>query len=185
MTSEQLTKTGGSALAVADRGRLETRLGRLNRLARLMDEQFELPLIRYKIGLDPLIGLIPGGGDWATWVVSVYIFWQAVVLGAPRGLLLRMTGNLIVDLVTGYVPGVGDVVDAAFKANRRNVDLLNAHFGANERGELPVGEASEALVEARQKHRLGRYLLGGVIVLVLLALAAAPWVALWYAFGQG
>jgi hypothetical protein len=155
-------------------------LARLRRLAHLMDDRFQLPLVKTRIGLDPIIGLIPGGGDWATWVVSVYIFWEALRLGASSGLLWRMAANVTVDLVAGYVPAVGDLVDIAFKANKRNVDLLFETFGARtlpDSGEVVV--PSEAL--ARRHRGLRRWLVGAGLLLLLLGFAALPLLLLaWY-----
>ncbi len=178
-----------STLAEAERAQLEARLGRLDRLARLMDDQFRLPVIGYRVGLDPIIGLIPGGGDWATWVVGVYIFWESLRLDAPRQLLGRMTVNLMVDLIVGYVPGLGDAFDAVFKANRKNVDLLLDFYGAKatgRRGEdrrlrLP-DDLPEHLEKQRKKSKLVRYLAGSLVVLMLLGLAAVPIVVLWWLF---
>ena len=149
-----------------------------------MDDQFELPLVRWRIGLDPIIGLIPGGGDWAMWCVSVYIFWEAARLGAPLGLLGRMAANIALDLLGGYVPAVGDLFDAAFKANRRNVELVRAHFGARpELGSpLPV-KLPEGALEPRP--RAARYAVGALLTLALLALASGPVVLLYVWLGAG
>ena len=81
------------------RAEIEQSLKRLDRIALLMDDQFEIPIIKKRIGLDPIIGLIPGGGDWVVWFVSVYVFWEAARLGAPLPLLVRMASNIAVDLL--------------------------------------------------------------------------------------
>ncbi len=161
-----------------ERAALETSLGRLDRLARLMDDQFELPLVRYRIGLDPILGIIPGGGDWVTWVVGVYIFWEALGMDIPRRKLARMVYNLVVDLIGGYVPGVGDVFDAIFKANRKNVDLLLDHYGATRTGGTPRLPAE--LPAKRTSSTALRYLAGFGVVLVLLGVAALPFVLIWW-----
>lgn len=174
-------------LSDEERRRLEQSLTRLDRLARLMDEQFKLPVVNYRIGLDPIIGVIPGAGDWATWIVGVYIFWRSLRLEAPRPVLGRMVVNLLIDLVVGYVPALGDAFDAAFKANRKNVDMLLDYYGARrKRGaiELP-GDVSDHLETRRTQSRLKRYAAGAAVVLVLLAVTALPFVVLWWLLTGG
>ncbi len=104
-------------------------LRRLQRLAHWMDSRFRIPGTGIRFGLDSLVGLIPGLGDGAAFVPSAYLVWRAHRLGAPTGLLAAMAGNVLVDLVVGAVPLVGDLFDVGFKANRRNVELLRRHLG--------------------------------------------------------
>ncbi len=175
-----------TALVKSDRAELEASLGRLRRLARLMDDQFELPIVKVRVGLDPLIGLVPGGGDWVTWVVSVYIIWEAVRMGTPIRVLMRMALNVTIDLVAGYVPGVGDLADIVIRANKRNVDLLVSHFGAEPHRDTPENvRVSDLAVERFKERSLLRYPVGILIILFLFALSAAPVVALWWYFSQG
>ena len=101
-----------------------TRLARLRWLARLMDAQFGLPGTRFRFGVDALIGLAPGVGDALTGLLSLYVVWEARNLGAPPPLLARMLGNVAIEVAGGAVPVLGDLFDAAFKANLRNVALL-------------------------------------------------------------
>ncbi|HSL72732.1 MAG TPA: DUF4112 domain-containing protein [Longimicrobiales bacterium] len=96
----------------------------LRALARVMDDAVTIPGTRFRIGLDALIGLVPGLGDVAGGVTAAYALVVAQRLGAPRSVLLRMVGNVLVDAVVGAVPALGDVFDAAYRANRRNVQLL-------------------------------------------------------------
>lgn len=110
-----------------DRTRVEreqVRLDRLKRFANLMDSRFQVPGTGIRFGLDPLLGLIPGIGDGATALASFWIVYQARELGASIGLVARMLGNIAVDFVVGAVPLLGDLFDVRFKANRRNVALL-------------------------------------------------------------
>ena len=100
------------------------RLARLRWLARLMDAQFGLPGTRFRFGVDALIGLAPGVGDAMIGLLSLYVVWEARKLGAPPPLLARMLGNVAIEVVGGAVPVLGDLFDAAFKANLRNVALL-------------------------------------------------------------
>lgn len=98
------------------------RLARLDRLADQLDARFSLLGIRF--GWDSILGLIPGIGDVATAVPSVYIISEAARMGARRSVLARMGVNTAVDFVVGGVPILGDLLDVAFKANRRNIALL-------------------------------------------------------------
>jgi hypothetical protein len=104
-------------------------LERVQGLARLLDTSIALPG-GLRIGWDAVIGLIPGLGDGAGAVLSAYIVLQALRLGAPREVLTRMVGNVALEALVGAVPLFGDVFDAAFKANVRNVRLLEAHLAA-------------------------------------------------------
>ena len=160
----------------AERAELATSLRRLDRLANLMDDQFRLPVVDYRIGIDPLLGLIPGGGDWVAWTAAVYILWGGARLGVPNSLLLRMAGNVAGDLVGGYVPVIGDLFDAGFKCNRRNVDLLHDHFDFDpDRGDaLPT--------RPPEPPAWRRYLLVSMLLVGLFILAALPLVLIWWIF---
>lgn len=103
-------------------------LEEVERLARLLDTQFRVPVIGYRVGLDGLIGLIPGVGDAATLVPAGYILYRAKAMGVPNNVFLRMLMNTGADVALGSVPLIGDIFDMAFKSNRRNVDLLRRHL---------------------------------------------------------
>jgi hypothetical protein len=102
------------------------RMRRMHSLAWLLDSSIPLPG-GYRIGLDPLIGLLPGLGDAIGAVMSAYIINEARALGAPRSVLMRMTGNVVVEAVIGAIPLLGDLFDAGFKANMRNMALLEKY----------------------------------------------------------
>lgn len=95
----------------------------LERVSKLMDTSIGIPGTKIQFGLDPLIGLIPGGGDAVGVVISLYLVARAAQLGVPKATLLRMVGNLIADGLIGVVPVAGDIFDVFFKANQRNVKL--------------------------------------------------------------
>lgn len=108
-------------LSAADRARI---VRRIRRVSRLMDDAIRVPLINYRIGLDPIIGLIPGAGDVVSVGVSVYTILAARRLGYGGRVLGRMALNVLLDFVVGTVPVVGDLADFLLKANQRNVRLL-------------------------------------------------------------
>ena len=87
-----------------------------------------MPGTRWRFGLDGLAGLVPGVGDSLTALVGLYMLLEARRAGAPGGLLARMLGNVAVDWAVGSVPVLGDLFDFAFKAHRRNADLLRRHL---------------------------------------------------------
>ncbi len=99
---------------------------RLNRLAWLLDSSIPIPGTGLSIGIDALIGLFPVLGDLIGVALSGYIITEAHRLGASRAVLARMAFNVAVEGVVGMVPVAGDVFDAAWKANQRNVRLLDA-----------------------------------------------------------
>ena len=102
----------------------EERLARLRFLADLLDVAFVVPGTRIRYGIEGLVGLIPVVGDILMTAVSLWIVREARALGAPRYLVARMLANVALDGVVGMVPLVGDAFDVAFKANVRNVRLL-------------------------------------------------------------
>jgi hypothetical protein len=101
-------------------------LGRLDRLAWLMDRAIRIPGTRITIGLDALLGLLPVGGDFLTGVVQTGIFLAALYhYRVPRAVAARMAANVLLDIALGSLPLVGDVFDVFFKANTRNLKLLH------------------------------------------------------------
>lgn len=108
-------------------------------LAALLDESITVPGTSYKIGIDALIGLVPGIGDLVTGALSSYIVGLAISLGLPRATVARMSMNVLIDLAIGAVPFLGDVFDATFKANVRNAKLLEAALVQPARGRKDMG----------------------------------------------
>jgi len=102
----------------------EKNLIRLEKLSALLDSSIPLGNSGYKVGVDPILGLIPGVGDSLSALISVYIIVEAARLGASTWTLVRMMMNLGADTLIGSIPIFGDLFDFAFKANQRNVDLL-------------------------------------------------------------
>jgi len=103
-------------------------LKHVNSLAKLMDAQFSIPGTNFKFGLDSIIGLIPGVGDLSTFAVSGYMLTIMVKNGASGVVLARMVVNILIDAVFGSIPILGDLFDVAFKANMRNMRLMQEHY---------------------------------------------------------
>ncbi len=110
-------------------------LRRLERVARLLDSAIRIPGTRFRIGVDGLLGLIPGVGDVAGLGLSAYIVVAAARAGASTKTLIRMLANIGVEGIVGLVPVLGDAFDIAWKANERNVALLRADILAGASGE--------------------------------------------------
>ena len=145
----------------------------LRRLARLMDSSFTLPG-GFRIGLDGIIGLIPGVGDAVGAIVSTYIVVQSARLGASTPYLMRMMLNIVVDTVIGVVPVVGDIFDFAWKANERNMKLLEAHLGQS-----PARGSARRRLSAASIVLLVVFILLVILALVgLIQLVVALWGAL-------
>jgi hypothetical protein len=105
----------------------ESPIRRLDLLSRLLDTAFPIPGTRWRIGVDGLLGLLPGIGDSLGAVLSTYIIFEAARLGCPKRTLLRMFGNVAVETAVGAIPIIGDLFDIAWKANVKNIALLRAH----------------------------------------------------------
>jgi len=102
---------------------------RLIGLSRLLDAAVEVPLLRTRVGLDALLGLVPVAGDLLSAALGLYLVAQARELGASRWLQARMIGNLALDGLLGVVPIAGDIADVYFKAHLRNLRLLQKELG--------------------------------------------------------
>jgi hypothetical protein len=109
-------------------------LVKLQGLAKLMDAQFVIPGTQIRFGLDSPIGLIPGVGDLSTFAVSGYLLFIMAKNGASGFVLARMVLNILVDAIVGAVPILGDLFDVAFKANMRNMKLMQEHYQEGRHG---------------------------------------------------
>jgi hypothetical protein len=105
----------------------EQRLELLRRVARMLDSALPVPGTSFRFGLDPILGLIPGLGDLVSPLFTLGMLFQARDLGVPRVVQLRMIFNVAIDVLTGFVPLIGDLFDFAWKANNRNLALLERH----------------------------------------------------------
>ncbi|NKF20786.1 DUF4112 domain-containing protein [Solimonas marina] len=131
MNGKSLPEAAGSGPGSAiDPARLHATRARLRRYATWLDSGIGVPGTRWQIGVEALIGLIPGIGDVAGAVLGSWFVIEAARLRAPRPLLARMVGNVVFDALLGLVPVAGDLADFVFKSNRRNLALLDAHIDA-------------------------------------------------------
>jgi len=124
--SSAFTAEFGEPHAPADTART---LARVRRLAWLMDGAFRLPGSRFRVGLSGLLGLPPVLGDALVAATSLYIVYEAHRLGLPRAKLARMMANVAIEAGAGSVPLLGDLFDVAFKANLRNLAIIEQHLG--------------------------------------------------------
>ena len=138
----------------------------IDRGSRLLDAQFRIPLTRIRFGMDVILGLIPGAGDFISLLLSGALVMGMVRRGAGIGLAVRMLANIAVDALVGTIPVVGDVFDLFFKANLRNARLMRQYSGSQiDRSGRPV---------SRRRRWVGPLL----VWLVIAAIAAAMLVAL-------
>ena len=165
MTRVISVDAAGNVQSVESEAALRTR-ARLRSLAWLLDSSIPIPGTPFSIGLEALIGLLPFLGDLLGVLLSSYILAEAARLGAPKAVLGRMAFNIAVEGVVGIVPLAGDVFDAAWKANQRNVRLLDAWIDGPEKAE-------------RSSRRFGAALVLGVAALLALIAAAGFLLARW------
>jgi hypothetical protein len=130
---------------------------RLERLSWVMDDLIRVPGLGWRFGLDAIVGLIPGFGDTATSLVSFYILASAVRYRVPKVTLLRMGLNIGIDYLVGSLPLVGDLFDAWWKSNQKNVALLR------KRATVSANEARKGI--------LSDWLFVGLIIVLLVCLA--------------
>jgi hypothetical protein len=132
------------------------RLEALRNVARLLDSAFRIPGTTYRIGLDPILGFLPGFGDLVSPLFALAIVWNARTFGVPRIVVIRMLVNVAIDAVLGAVPLIGDLFDFTWKANSMNLALLERHA---------AGERAETT---------GDWVFVGAVMLILMGIAALP-----------
>jgi hypothetical protein len=137
-------------------------LDALRRWARIFDSAFRIPGTQITFGIDPILGLVPGLGDLASPILSLFFMWHGVRLGVPRVVLARMAFNVLIDAGVGAIPVVGDLFDFGWKANAWNLALLERHA-------MPGRRATS-----------GDWLFVIVCGLVILAVAILPVLVLWF-----
>lgn len=142
--------------------------GGMRDLARVLDEAIRIPGTNIRIGLDAILGLIPGGGDVAGGLFSAIIMLQAARVGAPAAVLARMLGNVVIDTAVGSIPLLGDVFDFAWRANSKNVRLLESWrerpTGTQRASKMAVAGFLAALVVLIVLAVWGAIALGGAVL---------------------
>jgi len=103
-------------------------LNRIRKLSVLMDTSLGIPGTKFRFGLDPILGLVPGAGDLVSTAFSAYIIFLATRFGIPRQDLTKMIFNVGLEAIVGTVPVVGDLFDAFYKSNIRNLAILEKHL---------------------------------------------------------
>jgi hypothetical protein len=128
--AQGMKRSGGPRTAIVSDEVLQRRyLTQIDRIAKVMDGLVPIPVIG-RIGLDAVVGLIPGVGDAVSLGASVLLIVRAAQLGAPPELLSRLVAMQCMDLVFGAVPVLGDLVDAGYRANQRSADLVHQWFNS-------------------------------------------------------
>jgi hypothetical protein len=136
---------------------LDGRVGNIRTLARVLDSAVQIPGTQIRLGADSIFGLVPVVGDIAGAALSGYIVLASARLGAPASTLARMVINIGIDTVVGSVPVLGDMFDVGWRANMKNVDLLESHLGGSEHA-----------------HRANRWVVAAVVGgLIVLGVGAA------------
>ena len=138
-------------------------LNHLRYLSNLWDRALSVPGTRFRVGFESLLGLLPIGGDVIGILLSSYILLRAAQLGLPAAILARMLFNLLLDGVVGSVPILGDLFDTTWKANTRNVNLLEAY-----------------LQSSHSPQRTNRWFLLGLLGVLLVTLTALVTLLLWF-----
>ena len=121
-------------------------LRKIRKIAKLLDTAIGIPGTKFRIGLDPILGLIPGGGDLITAGISAYMVYLATSFGLERKELNKMIANIAIETAIGSVPIAGDIFDAYFKANIRNLEILENHIAKSENDDGETIEESKELI---------------------------------------
>ena len=115
-------------------GKHIAKVSKLRRISKVLDNAITIPGTKFSFGLDPILGLLPGGGDTITGGISAYIVVEAARMGIPREILGQMVGNILIDSFAGTIPVLGDLFDVGWKSNVKNIELLEKHLEIAESG---------------------------------------------------
>jgi len=128
----------------------EEKLLRLKLLSERLDNSIKIPGTNQKIGIDAIIGLIPILGDFIGVIFSTYIMYSGIKMGVSSKIVKKMATNLAIEFIIGSIPIIGDIFDALWKANKKNVELIE-----------------EATIENQENYRLNYLIIASLIVLIL------------------
>ncbi|HEY5895186.1 MAG TPA: DUF4112 domain-containing protein [Chthoniobacterales bacterium] len=143
-------------------------------LAKVLDELFRIPGTNIKIGLDPLIGLVPGMGDSSSAIISTFLIIRGAQAGLPRIVLARMALNVLINAAVGAIPGVGDVFSVFYKSNIKNLELFQKHAGNPNAGKKADWLFVSGLIGLM-------LIVVGLLITVALTIFGALWQAAWSA----
>ena len=135
----------------------EKKVNRLRRLSRVLDNAIPIPGTPYRIGLDPILGIVPGGGDTVTGALGAYIVVEAARMGLPPKVIGQMVTNIVFDSVAGTIPILGDLFDIGWKANVKNIVLLEKHLQ----------------IDTKTKKNSPLFLIGLILLLAIIVLGFA------------
>lgn len=107
-------------------------LHKIRKIANLLDTAIAIPGTKIRFGLDPILGLFPGGGDLIAALISGYMIYLATRFGLERSEIFKMIRNIAIETAVGSIPLAGDIFDAYFKANIRNLEILETHIAKTE-----------------------------------------------------
>jgi len=141
------------------------KLQKLRKLSDLWDRSLNIPGTTFKVGLESLVGLFPVGGDIIGFLLSLYVLYQAMQFRLPVSILFRMLLNILIDGVVGSVPILGDIFDTTWKANTKNVNILEAYI--------------REPVKSKKNNQWFIIAFFGVIVLVLISLISISVLLVW------
>ncbi|OKH45740.1 hypothetical protein NIES2101_25830 [Calothrix sp. HK-06] len=145
------------------------KLQSLRKLSDLWDRSLGVPGTRFKVGLESLVGLLPVGGDFIGILLSVYILFQAIQFKLPKTTLAKMIFIIVIDGAVGSIPILGDIFDTTWKANTKNVNLLEAHL--------------REPIQSREKDEWFINIVIIVLVLTLIGIISLFTFAIWLAVG--
>jgi len=117
----------------------ERAINRLVWMARFLDNAIVIPGVKFRVGYDAIIGLVPGIGDIVTAGMSLYVVYEAHRLGCGSRTIIKMLGNVAIDFLISEIPALGDVIDIFFKSNTRNLALLGRELGIEELAKAGTG----------------------------------------------
>jgi Domain of unknown function (DUF4112) len=139
------------------------------KMAWLLDECIRIPGTNIKFGLDPIIGLIPGGGELIGTLAGATVLGEAGKKGIPFRILFKMGGNMLLNALMGTIPVFGDLFSVWFKSNKRNYEMLNQYL-SSEDGKVPKGGWGPMIVVGII---IGSIILINLAILIGIGLAAA------------
>lgn len=113
----------------------------------LLDEAIRIPIVGIRVGLDAIFGVVPVLGDIVGGILSTVLIWHAIRIGAPRSLVFKMMGNIVIELLVGLIPVIGDFFDVIWRSNRKNFDMLEEYIDIRL---MEYGVESERLVTAKE-----------------------------------